>query len=72
MQSEVRVQMMLAHVWPIELNELSVDQSAGISVTALSGHEFEGAAREIVMQAKSYNGNVVYEVTAELTDPDVF
>ncbi len=69
--------MMLVYVRPIDLNEPHVAQVvagqwAVVSVDALPGHEFEGVVREIAPQAESYHGDVVYDVSVELIDPDVY
>ena len=58
-----------------DLTELSVarvavGQRAMVSVDALPGREFAGVVREIALQARDYRGDVVYDVTIELTDPE--
>jgi HlyD family secretion protein len=56
----------------IDLTELDVarvvvGQPAVVSVDALPDQEFAGVVREIALQAKDYRGDVVYDVTVELT-----
>jgi len=41
---------------------------AVVGVGDLPGHEFAGVVREIALQMESYHGDVVYDVTVELTD----
>lgn len=63
------------YVRTTDLNELdvakvAVGQAAVVSVDALPDREFDAAVREIALQANNYLGDVVYDVTLELTDPE--
>jgi HlyD family secretion protein len=55
----------------LDVARVTVGQSAAVSVDALPGREFAGVVGEIALQAKDYRGDVVYDVTVELADPDL-
>lgn len=62
-------------VGTVDLTELDVGQVTQgqplvVSVDGLPDREFDGVVGEIALQAKDYRGDVVYDVTAELTDPN--
>lgn len=52
----------------LDVARVAVGQSVVVSVDALPDQEFAGVVREIALQAKDYRGDVVYDVTVELTD----
>jgi hypothetical protein len=49
---------------------VAVGQPAAVSVDALPDREFGGLVSEVALQAKDYRGDVVYDITVELTDPE--
>lgn len=55
----------------LDVTRVVVGQSAEVTVDALPGQTLEGVVREIALQAGDYRGDVVYDVTIELTGADV-
>jgi HlyD family secretion protein len=54
----------------LDVARVAVGQPAAVSVDALPGREFGGLVSEVALQAKDYRGDVVYDVTVELTDAE--
>jgi len=51
---------------------VAVGQKAVVTVDAWPGRQFEGVVHEVALQSKNFQGDVVYDVTIELTDPEAF
>jgi HlyD family secretion protein len=63
------------HARTVDLTELDVarvapGQPVTVSVDALPDSEFEGTVTETGLQAKDYRGDVVYDITVELSDQE--
>ena len=56
----------------LDVAQVAVGQKAVITVDALPGRELQGVVHEIALQAKNNQGDVVYDVTVALTDPEVW
>jgi HlyD family secretion protein len=54
----------------LDVGNVAVDQPVKITVDALPGREFAGTVKEIALQGQDYRGDVVYEVTITLDDPE--
>ncbi|MBC8444603.1 MAG: HlyD family efflux transporter periplasmic adaptor subunit [Chloroflexi bacterium] len=54
----------------LEVGGVSVGQPVKITVDAFPGQEFAGTVHEIALEGKDYRGDVVYEVTIALDDPE--
>jgi len=54
----------------LDVARVAVGQPAAVSVDALPGRAFGGLVSEVALQAKDYRGDVVYDVTVELTDAE--
>ena len=54
----------------LDVAQVAVGQKAVVTVDALPGREFEGVVHEIALQAKNNQGDVVYDVTVALVDPE--
>jgi multidrug resistance efflux pump len=52
----------------LDVAQVAVGQNAEIAVDALDGQEINGTVREIGLRGADYRGDVVYEVTVELSD----
>lgn len=56
----------------LDVARVTVGQKAVVTVDALPGREFEGTVHEIALQAKNNQGDVVYDVTLTLSDPEAW
>jgi HlyD family secretion protein len=54
----------------LDVGRVVVGRPAEVSVDALPGQEFAGVVQEIDLRGQDYRGDVVYEVTVVLTDPE--
>lgn len=52
----------------LDVAQITEGQKATVTLDALTGQEFDGVVRRIALQGKDYRGEVVYDVTVELTD----
>jgi HlyD family secretion protein len=55
----------------LDVARVTVGQPVVVTVDAFPDREFQGMIHEIALQAKDYRGDVVYDVTVELTDPEL-
>ncbi|MHB9031932.1 MAG: HlyD family secretion protein [Anaerolineae bacterium] len=53
----------------LDIARVTVGQKAFVTLDALPGREFKGAVREVALQSKNNQGDVVYDVTIALDDP---
>jgi multidrug efflux pump subunit AcrA (membrane-fusion protein) len=54
----------------LDVGNVAVDQPVKITVDALPDREFAGTVDEIALQGQDYRGDVVYEVTVTLDNPE--
>ncbi|MHB1356050.1 MAG: HlyD family secretion protein [Anaerolineae bacterium] len=52
----------------LDVAKVTVGQKVVVTVDALPGRELEGVVHEIALQAKNFQGDVVYDVTIAFTD----
>jgi HlyD family secretion protein len=55
----------------LDVGRIAVGQPAEVSVDALPDERFAGVVSEIALQGEDYRGDVVYEVTVELTEAEL-
>jgi multidrug resistance efflux pump len=55
----------------LDVARVNVGQPVVVTVDAFPEREFEGGVHEIALQAKDYRGDVVYDVTVKLSDPEL-
>jgi hypothetical protein len=62
------LQVQTTDLTELDVGRIAVGNGVEVSVDALPENTFAGIVSEISLQAEDYRGDVVYEVTVELTE----
>jgi multidrug efflux pump subunit AcrA (membrane-fusion protein) len=54
----------------LDVAHVAVGQPVTVTMDGLPGREFAGVVRKIALQAREHHGDVVYDATIELTEPE--
>jgi multidrug efflux pump subunit AcrA (membrane-fusion protein) len=65
-----RLQVRTIDLTELQVAQVAVGQAATVCVDALSDQEFAGLVQEVGLRGGDYRGDVVYDVTVDLTDPE--